>query len=88
MFILGTMLKDFESLGHDIEMCFSQCFVGIESDKHSGRPALRSSNETVNQFKIDVTKASEIISCGNLNLSASSLDLDRSSPLLPFEKLS
>ena len=40
----------------------------------SGRPALQSSNKTVNQLKLDTNKAAEFNSWTKLNLSASSID--------------
>ena len=54
----------------------------VGPDKYSGRPAVRSSNETVNQLEIDTKKASEFISWIILNFSASSIDLDGSQALI------
>ncbi len=53
-----------------------------ESHEYSGRPALQSSNKTVNQLKLDTNKASEFNYWINIRFWGRSIVLDRSRGLI------
>ncbi len=67
---LGTSWGPLGDLGTSWEL-LGDLLANLEC---SGRPALQSSNKTVNQLKLDTNKAAEFNSWTKLNLSASSID--------------
>ena len=62
--------------------CAEQQQKKEKDNKSSSRPALQSSNETVNRLKIDVYNVSEFISGAVLIRRTRSFDLDRSQGLI------